>query len=331
MKHTDEVITKVIDAGGRYGLHPTWKGFSGELNYYLFEPDKTEADRLAFKYSHRKNEIRVLNEALSIDNGEITINFYKNLALSSSCIRNPVVSFYENDKRNEIEIVRKAEVKCTTIDTFCRDNNFAVDFLKLDTEGSEYQILLGGKQQISNSLLGIRCEVAFDYIFKDMATFSDINKMLLDSGFFLLNIDYSGRGDFCNEFAISSGRYGILTNSDAVWLRRREHLFDKKIVSSVAGIIRILKYAAFCLGNNASDLAIEVLIKARREFRLSFLDYSRTRLFMLLDKLVHDLFYKLKWQPGQSITKHKEVYKLIFEKEMLSLNEYNESTMMNPD
>lgn len=34
----------VLDAGGRCGLHPTWKSFTGELNYHLFEPDPIQCE-----------------------------------------------------------------------------------------------------------------------------------------------------------------------------------------------------------------------------------------------------------------------------------------------
>ena len=36
----DLIVTRVIEAGGRYGMHPTWKAFTGELNYFSFEPDR---------------------------------------------------------------------------------------------------------------------------------------------------------------------------------------------------------------------------------------------------------------------------------------------------
>ena len=36
---SNRIRTTVLDAGGRYGLHPNWKPFTGELDYYLFEPD----------------------------------------------------------------------------------------------------------------------------------------------------------------------------------------------------------------------------------------------------------------------------------------------------
>ena len=51
-----DLKTTVLDAGGRYGIHPTWKPFTGELKYYLFEPDPSERARLKRKYKHRASE-----------------------------------------------------------------------------------------------------------------------------------------------------------------------------------------------------------------------------------------------------------------------------------
>ena len=42
----DEVV-KVIDAGGRYGIHPSWKSWNAKMHYVMFEPDRDEAGRLS--------------------------------------------------------------------------------------------------------------------------------------------------------------------------------------------------------------------------------------------------------------------------------------------
>ena len=84
----------VLDAGGRYGIHPTYKTFTGELNYHLFEPDPIEYARLKAKYLHRATEIKVNDLALDKNNGKLTINYFKNRAMSSSSIRNPISSLF---------------------------------------------------------------------------------------------------------------------------------------------------------------------------------------------------------------------------------------------
>ena len=95
--------------------------------------------------------------------------------------------------------------------------------------------------------------------------------------------------------------------------------------------IRVLKYAAFCLNNNASDIAIDVLTKAVKTYGIELNDLNKTRLYKFVDIALHKLFYSLKWQPGQSLKKHKEVYFEIFKKQMKETHEYNQSIELNPD
>ena len=46
-----KLTTFVLDAGGRYGIHPTWKKYKAKISYFMFEPDKVEAERLKNKNS----------------------------------------------------------------------------------------------------------------------------------------------------------------------------------------------------------------------------------------------------------------------------------------
>ena len=47
-------ITKVLDIGARFGIHPSWKNFVSDINLFLIEADKQEVKRLNKKYySHR--------------------------------------------------------------------------------------------------------------------------------------------------------------------------------------------------------------------------------------------------------------------------------------
>jgi FkbM family methyltransferase len=92
------LISRVLDAGGRYGLHPSWKPFTGELDYYLFEPDPAEAMRLEQKYSHRSNEIKVVDKAVTKEDGTLTINFFRNRAMSSSVSRAPLSASFHGER-----------------------------------------------------------------------------------------------------------------------------------------------------------------------------------------------------------------------------------------
>ncbi len=321
-----EIKTIVIDAGGRYGIHPSWKPFDGELEYYLFEPDIDEAKRLKEKYKYKK-EVIVDNRALDDQSSFIELNILSNKAMSTSFRRSSKSEYFNGEKRSQTKIIEKRKVKAITLNDFCKNKTIKPDFLKLDVEGGEFRILKGSSKQLNN-ILGIRCEVNFDKTFENSPVFSRIHDMMLENDFFLLNLDYDGKGSFRNEFVNTNEKFGILRDCDAVWIKKYEKLFDKKIKNLD---VRILKYAAFCINNNASDVAIEVLIKGINQYNINLKRLNKTNLYKFVDKAVHKLFYKLKWQPGQSLTKHKKVYFQIFGKKMLEIHKYNQSLTMNPD
>ena len=79
------------------------------------------------------------------------------------------------------------------------------------------------------------------------------------------------------------------------------------------------------------NVGIDVLTKAVKTYGMDLNNLNKTRLYKFVDIALHKLFYSLKWQPGQSLKKHKEVYFEIFNKEMLETHYYNQSLVMNPD
>lgn len=316
------LITRVLDAGGRYGLHPSWKPFTGELDYHLFEPDPTEAKRLTQKYSPRKDEVKVIDKALAEKDCTLSINFSRNRAMSSSVSRAPVSALFHGERQREVDIIETIQCAAVSIDSYCAKSCIVLDFLKLDTEGTEFSILQGAKNQLKN-IIGIRCEVAFDQIFEGMPMFGDIHEFLVKEDFRLLNLDYEGRGDYQNDFVNTNGRYGVLTSTDGVWLRHRNNLQRSEA--------HYLKYAAFCLCNNAPDVALDALFCGCREHGLDYGRLQFSRLYCFVDISIQKLFYSLKWQPGQSLTRSQDAYLEIFGKKMKEMNEFMESTELNPD
>ena len=125
--------------------------------------------------------------------------------------------------------------------------------------------------------------------------------------------------------------YGILTFTDAVWMRRPNYLFESKYESSRSTEIQVMKYAAFCLMNNARDVAVSILLEARQKQGMDFDKFQDSRLHKFLDISIHKLFHSLKWQPGQSLRDHRDTFFTIFGKKMKVMNEFMESEELNPN
>src|SRR5215475_14095265 len=92
--------TVVIDAGGRYGVHPSWQGFRRDLRYYLFEPDAREADRLARKYANDQS-IQVIAQALGEKPGRVTMNVLRHHGQSTVFEPNPQAVWFDHTRRGE--------------------------------------------------------------------------------------------------------------------------------------------------------------------------------------------------------------------------------------
>lgn len=314
----------VIDAGGRYGIHPTWRGYPGALAYTMFEPDVTEAARLADKYGVRP-DVTVVPQALGAQPGQLTLNILRHRGQNSAYAPNSE-SVWFTSRPGQGDVIDTIHAPMTTIDLYCATAGLSVDFMKVDTEGSEMSILEGAEKQLANSVLGVRCEVNFDECYVGMPLFSDILPFFLKRGFFLLNIDYNGQGVHQNAFA-DGPTYGTLVSSDAVFLRRWAGVAERWRGDDLK--VPALKYAAFCFLNGASDVAMQALLDARA----AGVDLAASvggGLQEFVERNVHFLLNRLQYKPGYSTEAMAATFRQLFDKDMMTLHEFYESLSLNP-
>lgn len=257
--------TTVVDVGARYGKHPSWSGFGGDLLYFAFEPDSEEAERLRQK--NNQVGFEVVESALAREEGERDFYITKHRGYCSFYKPDPESRWFKRDRPGEGQIESVIRVQTSSLDSFANSRAIAIDFLKIDSEGSELEILQGSEQQISTNVLGIRCEVHFQLCYKNQPLFSEVFNYLIDKNFFLLNIDYFGRGVPSNSLfrnpnplVPDNQRYGTLIGTDMVLLKNYDWVckhFTSGESSQLA--YTTLKYAYFCLLNNAPDVALETL------------------------------------------------------------------------
>lgn len=258
-------LTVVADVGARYGVHPTWSGFDGPLRYIAFEPDAEEAERLRGCYATTSTfAYEVVAKAL--DKAKGTRDFYllRHRGLSS-CLKPDLSSeCFRHLKPGQAEIDRVIKIQTERLDDVCAELGVAPDFLKVDTEGTEQDVIEGAGQLIDTNVLGVRSSCNFQPCFIGQRLFSETHDYLLARGFVLLNLDYKGFGYprlglFRKPDPIEAEdfRYGLLVAADAVWIRKPEgidRLFDR-----AAATLAALKLSAFCYLNNAPDLAVDLL------------------------------------------------------------------------
>jgi FkbM family methyltransferase len=279
--------TIVADIGARYGMHPSWNGYDSPLHYIAFEPDTEEANRLRGTYQNTKTfRYEVLETALDKQSGQRDFHLLKHRGLSS-CLKPDLTSeCFRHLKPGQAEIEKILKIQTQRGDDVFADLRVIPDFLKVDTEGTEQDVIEGFEATLSQGVLGIRSSCNFQPCFIGQRLFSDSHDYLMKRGFILLNLDYKGFGYprlglFRKPDPIENEdhRYGILVAADAVWIRRPESIAD--LFPADAAIIAILKLSAFCFFNNAPDLAIDLLRESAKAGHFSA-EVRDTHLYKML-------------------------------------------------
>jgi FkbM family methyltransferase len=231
-----------------------------------FEPNPQELGLLKEKY--RKNNfksIELSGNCLSDYNGEVSFNITKHSSMSSLLVKDldnyqkhfGLYKNYENWKSN-IEIDNVIKVSAVKLDNFIKDKKGIIDYLKIDTQGSELKILHGAEKLLDEKRINIlKVEVSTIAVYQNQVMFSDIDIYLRDKGYLLVDfITY--RENYTPVFGNlhdKNSHYGSC--GDAIYVLAPEFLTNENKIKS--GFL-LLWLGYYSLGSsliNTSDLSIE--------------------------------------------------------------------------
>ncbi len=324
---TDITNTVLIDIGARYGLHPSWKDFKGDLSAIMIDADPDEILRLQSRFSSRKS-FHFINKAIvkPQDSGRtIFIPRLSNPAMTTIDARIDFSPIYIDDRPEDLKSTNSFKVFCSTLDETINEISpdlfSQIDFLKLDIEGLEFDALLGASSTLAHAL-GLRVEVSFDKLFEKSpqeGSFCQIHSYLANRKFKLVNIDYSGYGDMFSHFCDPRVKHGMLRSTDAVWVRWD---FDHLTPAKVAKIV------SFLFHNYAADLAIYVMKNYLEPH--DFKSISGSKLWCDIKYMLGHWLYKLKWLPKQNLKEHSDLYEAYFDERYPAREVFNNSSFFNP-
>lgn len=151
------------------------------LHLYVFEPVPQIFNEL--KKTLAGLRARLFDFAISDKNGERTFFYYDNTADSSQ-----LSSFYRRNKTIEKELnlrPRQITVKSQSLDWFLENYSVRgdIDFVKIDTEGSEMDVLKGAAGSLQKNRIGI---IQFEY----GGTYLEAGVKLRDVYSFLASFNY---------------------------------------------------------------------------------------------------------------------------------------------
>jgi FkbM family methyltransferase len=167
----------LMDIGARGDIQYPFN-LHDNLSLILVEPDPEESEYLIELYSKKTKDIKILPYALWSNKSILSLNLTKSPGASSILLPNSkfLNQFPEKDR---FDIVREYTVNTSTIDELYGDNYFdRIDFVKIDVQGSELNILKGGNSFLKSNIIGIEVEVEFSELYSNQPLFSDVDKFI---------------------------------------------------------------------------------------------------------------------------------------------------------
>lgn len=189
----------IFDVGANEGLYSleVLRFFEEDAKLYSFEPSRPTYQRLT----------KALAEFTNVECVNAGLSDREQFATLYSVSEDPCLSsIYNRFRFSEVETrvmpaTRTEKITLTTIDAFCRERNIEkINFLKIDVEGHELEVLLGAKTLIDNRAIDL-IQFEFGGTDVDSKTFLHDFFQLLHPKFLLFRIVRDGvvSLDYYNE------------------------------------------------------------------------------------------------------------------------------------
>ncbi len=206
---------------------------------HAFEPNPVEYNKLKTGYKdYLFKGLHINNQGLSNHNGIAQFNVTKHNSMCS--LLDTDIENYEkhfgnysefNSWRDNVKVEKKINVELLTIDDYFQNNSNVIDYLKIDTQGTELSILKGATKLLMDKKINvIKVEVSTISIYKNQALFSDIDIFMREYGYVLVDfITY--RGEF--KFNLKSQKSHYAPCGDAIYVLDKKNGIENQIKKAV--------------------------------------------------------------------------------------------------
>lgn len=185
-----------LDIGARGDIQSPWDLFEKEsLNVIGFEPDPVEAERLKQVYPNRtyysnavwgSNSTRIFN---SCECGPTSSMYPPNISIKEK---------YEEKHWKGRSVANEIEVKCTTLDDVIKKQDIP-DFIKIDTQGAEYEILLGAEKLLTENAPLVLAETWCEEVYHGAPLSHDVMKLMYDLGYQVFDYNLAAAWKLANK------------------------------------------------------------------------------------------------------------------------------------
>ena len=253
---------KLVDVGARGKARSPLNLRAPFARFYACEPESEAAGQVAAKLKESApwRDVSIFTEALASKEGDTTLYVTQRPGLSSLLLPNePLVTRYYSD--GEFSVARTASVRTITLDRAAERYGFQdACFVKLDTQGSELDILQSGERLLRESVIGIYVEVEFQPLYSGQPLFAEVDSYLRGLNFSLYDLNRA----LVRRAARLAGSYSRrqVLWAHALYLKEPETIFGLADEHALPAISRLLGLA---LAFEHFDLALELVVAERSQ------------------------------------------------------------------
>ncbi len=277
-----------------------WYNLGSQLTIYGFEPNPYEFQKLVKDYNERKPNYNVVyfNKAVSQKSEPVILN----VAASPPCssLYHPNDTYcerlciypanagkqYRFDKMSQAtQIVSKVQFHSTTLDEELPEET-ALDFLKIDVQGADLDVLKGGSERILPNLLAAQIEIELNPLYMNQPLFGDIDSYLRENGFSILDFRTARRlRSITPVFALQNkGWAGQLLWGDAIYFRDLISYPDGHPLKTEDNLLKLACVLSCLWDTEFIDISLECLVYLAVHYG------DLTNRYFEIEKLVVDMF-----------------------------------------
>ncbi len=339
--------------GGRLGTQgfPIPKSFERDTVNVIYEADIDCIEQIKEYHKHSNTDLHILPYCIGDSEKKAIFYINKDRFTSSLYKFNPeykdsYVFYFNHDYilSESICVEEQRDLELINLDKLYSDTKLSIpppDFLSLDVQGAEYDILSGADHLLDSNILGLIIEVEFHPIYQNQKLFSDIYQYLDSKGFHFVKFMKMHEDLSPYRYAIGMRGDGFNVAADALFLRKIDNvktilfsnsnsdlLYSKlSKLSYMSLILKQYEYGFECLNvrnsifedrsynndinylNFLNDLSMSTKINRNKYFPQTFSERCENKSDKIHPNIINSIFFKY---IISYMTFFKKIYTVLF-------------------
>jgi len=247
-----------MDIGARGGIHPLVEQFSEAVHVVGFEPDHEAFKELQRDLAESSDYARADIEPVGLFHVAGDHTLFELSAPTNSSLLQPNKTFTQRYSMTKWEEIGTSQIRTKTLDQVVFEDLATFDHMgeaiKIDTQGTEFEVLLGAQKTLTERTQFLTTEVSFCQLYQNQKLFSDIELFLRSFGFSFYGFDhiYSRSRGFLDKANYKSRERHI--QADAIFFKDS---LDHPLSSSANTRVEYIKII-FAIASGYYDLALEL-------------------------------------------------------------------------